>query len=398
MPDEQPVSAGVVGLGLMGTSIATCLLAAGHRVVAIDKDATRRRNLKRRVSALLRDMRREKLSAKDPASVMKNLSTSDDFGALRDCGLVIESIFENLNEKRDVLRKIEDAVPPETLIGSNTSALPVTELQRGARHPERILGIHWGEPAHILRFLEVICGAETDQRNAEKVMRLASRWRKEPTLVRRDVRGFITNRIMYAKLLHDFANGIFCGNSDWGWPTAKAYLDRAEQSPSTAVFSLLGHGTLRIARVENHLGPLSERDLDWMEHKLSESIEQGACGFSTGLMYSPGASAPFGELERLCRVVARQGKTYATHMRDYGDHLAEAVDEQLQLARKTGCRLQISHLQAVGPRNWDKQQAALDKIATAAADGIDVGFDCYPYTRGSTVLTQLLPQWAGGRH
>jgi N-acyl-D-amino-acid deacylase len=196
------------------------------------------------------------------------------------------------------------------------------------------------------------------------------------------------------KLLHDFANGIFCGDEDWEWPTAKAYLDRAEQSRSTAVFSLVGHGTLRIARVENRLGPLSERDLDWMEHKLSESLQQGACGFSTGLMYSPGASAPFEELERLCRVVARHGKTYATHMRDYGDHLAEAVDEQLQLARKTGCRLQISHLQAVGPRNWDKQGAVLDKISNAAADGIDVGFDCYPYTRGSTVLTQLLPQWA----
>jgi len=196
------------------------------------------------------------------------------------------------------------------------------------------------------------------------------------------------------KLLHDFANGIFCGNQDWGWPTAKAYLDRAEQSPATAVFSLVGHGTLRIACVENRLGPLSERDLDWMEQTLSESLQQGACGFSTGLMYSPGASAPFEELERLCRVVARHGKTYATHMRDYGDHLAEAVDEQLELARRTGCRLQISHLQAVGPRNWEKQRAVLDKIEGAAASGIDVGFDCYPYTRGSTVLTQLLPQWA----
>ncbi|PYT25328.1 MAG: 3-hydroxyacyl-CoA dehydrogenase [Acidobacteria bacterium] len=201
---EQPVPAGVVGLGLMGTSIATCLVAAGHRVVAIDKDASRRRSLKRRVSLLVRDMRRKKLLAKDPAGVLKHLSTSDDFGALRDCGIVIESIFENLNEKRNVLRKIEDAVSAEALIGSNTSALPVTELQRGAQHPERILGVHWGEPAHVLRFLEVICGAETDQRNAEKVMRLASLWKKEPTLVRRDVRGFITNRIMYAMIREAF--------------------------------------------------------------------------------------------------------------------------------------------------------------------------------------------------
>jgi dihydroorotase/N-acyl-D-amino-acid deacylase len=131
-----------------------------------------------------------------------------------------------------------------------------------------------------------------------------------------------------------------------------------------------------------------------MEQKLAELLEEGACGFSTGLMYAPGSGAAFEELERLCRVVARHGKTYATHMRDYGDHLEEAVDEQLELARRTGCRLQISHLQAVGPRNWDKQRTVLETIERAAAGGMDVGFDCYPYTRGSTVLTQLLPQWA----
>ena len=135
-----------------------------------------------------------------------------------------------------------------------------------------------------------------------------------------------------------------------------------------------------------------------MEQKLSESLEEGACGFSTGLMYSPGASAPFAELERLCRVVVRHGKTYATHMRGYGDFLVEAVEEQLQLARRTGCHLQISHFQAVGTRNWNKQAVALEKIENAVAEGLDVGFDCYPYLAGSTVLTQLLPQWslAGG--
>lgn len=196
------------------------------------------------------------------------------------------------------------------------------------------------------------------------------------------------------KLLYDFANGLFCGGTDWGWPSAKAYIERAAHSPTTTVFSLVGHGSLRIARVGHQLGALAERDSDWMEQKLSESLADGACGFSTGLMYSPGASAPFAELERLCRVVARHKKTYATHMRGYGDFLIDALDEQLQLARRTGCRLQISHFQAVGPRNWNKQAVAVEKIEKAAAEGLDVGFDCYPYIAGSTVLTQLLPQWA----
>jgi len=145
--------------------------------------------------------------------------------------------------------------------------------------------------------------------------------------------------------------------------------------------------------VGNRLGPLGERDLDAMEEKLSEAFSGGACGFSTGLMYAPGESAPLEELERLCRVVARHGKTYATHIRNYSDRLAEAVEEQIEIARHTGCRLQISHLQAVGAKNWHRQAPALEAIERAREEGIDVAFDCYPYVAGSTVLTQWLPQW-----
>jgi dihydroorotase/N-acyl-D-amino-acid deacylase len=185
--------------------------------------------------------------------------------------------------------------------------------------------------------------------------------------------------------LHEFANGIFRGGDDWGWPTARAYLDEVERRARlVGVESLVGHGTLRIACPA----------LEAMEATLDDALAEGACGFSTGLMYAPGAGAPPEELERLCRVVARRGKIYATHMRDYGFRLIEALDEQLDLARRTGCRLQISHLQAVGPANWPRQAQAVERIEAARAEGIDVAFDCYPYICGSTVLTQLLPQTA----
>jgi dihydroorotase/N-acyl-D-amino-acid deacylase len=116
-------------------------------------------------------------------------------------------------------------------------------------------------------------------------------------------------------------------------------------------------------------------------------------------MYAPGSSADAGELERLCRIVARIGKLYPTHMRSYSGGLLDAVREQLDLARATGCRLQISHLQAAGRANWGSQQRALDAIEAARAEGVDVEFDIYPYQCGSTVLTQWLPKWAleGGR-
>ena len=74
--------------------------------------------------------------------------------------------------------------------------------------------------------------------------------------------------------------------------------------------------------------------------------------------------------------------------------LLEAVDEQIRLARESGCRLEISHLQAVGRANWHKQEQALEKIEKARQEGVDVGFDIYPYLAGSTMLTQFLPQSA----
>ncbi|MFN7993279.1 MAG: amidohydrolase family protein [Bryobacteraceae bacterium] len=194
--------------------------------------------------------------------------------------------------------------------------------------------------------------------------------------------------------LREFANGIFCGDETWGWKSAAGYLAEVERRATlTGAVSLVGHGTLRIFQAGHRLGALSERDLQTMEGALDEALAQGAAGLSTGLMYSPGESAPFEELERLCRVVARRGKIYTSHIRDYAARLPEAVEEQLELARRTGCRLQISHLQAVGPGNWPKQAAAIEKIEEARAGGLDVAFDCYPYVAGSTVLTQLLPQW-----
>ena len=190
--------------------------------------------------------------------------------------------------------------------------------------------------------------------------------------------------------LHEFANGILHGGDAWGWDSAAEYLAAAETASNLIhVESLVGHGSLRIAFAGMRSGPLSAAELDGMEGALDESLAAGACGFSTGLMYSPGESAPFAELERLCRVVARRGKIYATHMRDYGFRLIEAVDEQIELARRTGCRLQISHLQAVGEANWTRQAPALERIERARDEGIDIAFDCYPYVAGSTVLTPV---------
>lgn len=199
----------------------------------------------------------------------------------------------------------------------------------------------------------------------------------------------------HAQALRDFANGIFCGHSAWEFQSAKDYFTQVEKSSTVLeVQSLAGHGSLRVGLFGNRQDALTDTEIERMTGALDEILAAGSCGFSTGLMYAPGSGAPFEELEALCRVVAKRDKLYATHMRSYSFGLIEAIDEQLDLARRTGCRLQISHLQAVGRANWDKQRTALDRLEKARREGIDVEFDIYPYQAGSSVLTQLLPQWA----
>ena len=123
---------------------------------------------------------------------------------LKDHEVVIESIIESVEEKKKVYRQLETVLSPTAIIGSNTSAIPVTVLQQGLQHPERLLGIHWAEPAHITRFMEVICGTASDLTYAHTMITLAEQWGKEPSLLRKDIRGFITNRIMYAMLREAF--------------------------------------------------------------------------------------------------------------------------------------------------------------------------------------------------
>ncbi|MBI4904068.1 MAG: D-aminoacylase [Acidobacteria bacterium] len=194
--------------------------------------------------------------------------------------------------------------------------------------------------------------------------------------------------------IYQYGRGILAGKERWGWPSAAAYLEHVKQHARLAtVFSLVGHGSLRTAHMGARQEAASQKEMDAMEGDLADALDAGACGFSTGLMYAPGSGAPREELIRLLKVVEKRGKIYTTHMRSYAFQLIESTEEQIELARETGCRLQISHFQAVGRANWAKQAPAIELIEKARKDGIDVEWDSYPYLAGSTVLTQLLPQW-----
>jgi 3-hydroxybutyryl-CoA dehydrogenase len=202
--DEVAVTAGVAGLGLMGTSIVAALLAAGHRVIGLTRSLAKRSNSHAIILERLDEMKAAGALSSDPAALIERLRLTEDYADLAGCRVVIESIIEDLPAKKEALAKIEASIAPDALIGSNTSAIPVSILQAGTLHPERILGIHWAEPAHVTRFMEIVCGDRTAREYADWAVRLARAWGKEPTLVKRDIRGFITNRLMYAMLREAF--------------------------------------------------------------------------------------------------------------------------------------------------------------------------------------------------
>jgi 3-hydroxybutyryl-CoA dehydrogenase len=185
-------------MGLMGTSIATCLLAAGHPVVGIDVSNKQLGAARRKIGPLLREMKREGLLKSDPNKALRRLTLSADYASLRGVELVLESTVEDIAIKKQVFRKIEESVSAAVIIGSNTSAIPISLFQKDALHPGRFVAIHWSEPAHVSRFLEVACGEQTRPAVARRVIALAANWDKEPALLRRDIRGFISNRCAYA--------------------------------------------------------------------------------------------------------------------------------------------------------------------------------------------------------
>ncbi|WP_343703769.1 3-hydroxyacyl-CoA dehydrogenase family protein [Chitinophaga sp.] len=201
---------GVVGLGLMGSSIVVSLLMAGHAVKAIAPLPEDMEAGPRRIREQLLYCKAAGLLEGAVEDCLVRLTITDDYGALRGCSLLQECVIEKVEIKEQVYRKMAAATPENPVIVSNTSAIPISTLQLLVPAPERFLGLHWAEPAYATRFLEITCGALTTPEHAEWVFALAHQWGKEPTLLRKDIRGFITNRLMYAvyrEVLHLVAKG-----------------------------------------------------------------------------------------------------------------------------------------------------------------------------------------------
>lgn len=200
----QDIIVGVVGLGLMGKSIAACLLAAGHRVIGLDSEAGRRAEATPAIREMLAELSGEGSLAEPVDVVLDRFVVTGEMKDFAPCRIAFEVVTEDAVRKQQVFAALEAVLAADAVIASNTSAIPITLLQHGMAHPERLVGVHWAEPAHLTRFLEIISGAATAPEIGEQLHALATHWGKEPSLVRRDIRGFVANRIMYAMIREAF--------------------------------------------------------------------------------------------------------------------------------------------------------------------------------------------------
>lgn len=162
---------------------------------------------------------------------------------------------------------------------------------------------------------------------------------------------------------------------------------------ATNLAPLLGHGTLRGAAMGFDDRPPTDDELTLMVRLATEAFEQGAFGFSTGLIYAPGMYATSGEIAEIAGVAGRFGAPYVTHMRDEADHVDTSIREALAVGEAAG-GVQISHHKLAGRPNWGRSTQTLAMLDRARAAGRDVSIDVYPYTAGSTLLHALLPPWA----
>lgn len=277
--NQSPVA--VIGMGLMGRSIAACLLAAGHNVTGVTDNLEASSGVSERIRALLAEMAEEGLLTESTQTATERFRLTAELLDIADAEIVFESVTEDLSVKRKLLQRVEQVVAPNCIIATNTSAIPVSLMQEGTTHPERILGLHWDEPAHITRFMEIIPGKATAPEYLDRVSELALTWGKEPSKLRKEIRGFITNRISYAMFREA------CHLVDSGVCTVED-VDRSLRNdvgwwiPFAGPFRYMDlMGVAGYHRVMHDLLP-DLADSHAVPKLMREVVESGGCGISNG--------------------------------------------------------------------------------------------------------------------
>jgi len=200
--------------------------------------------------------------------------------------------------------------------------------------------------------------------------------------------------------VHMGVTTVVTGNCGSSAVNVSRFFDAVEGGrPAVNVGTLIGHGSVRSKVMGQADRPPTEAELRSMEEIVARGMDDGALGLSSGLIYTPGAYAGADELVSLARVSASRGGVYATHIRDEGPGVFDAIGEAIRVGEQAHVPVEISHFKITSKNLWDKSDETLRLVSEARERGLAVTVDQYAYTASSTSLDVLLPDWvrAGGR-
>ena len=198
------------------------------------------------------------------------------------------------------------------------------------------------------------------------------------------------------KLLADYLNP----SAPWLPFREMDFHEYLNSFPKTSVNAgmLVGHNTLRLMAMGMAQRAPSDLEFEHMKEMLTEALEAGALGMSSGLFTSPGSYASPDELKSLAKILESHQASYFTHLRDESSGVLDALEEAIEIGRSSRVHVQVVHFKCSGIDNWGKTQKALEMMRQARSEGVAIDCDAYPYTAGSNPLKNILPQWvqAGG--
>jgi 3-hydroxybutyryl-CoA dehydrogenase len=200
MKVEDIKKVSVIGFGTMGTGITQTIAQAGYEVIASDvADDLLKRGLemiKNGPFGLEKAVQKGKITKEQADAVLSRIKVTTDLAeAVKDADFVIEAVFENLDAKKKIFLEIDKSAPRHAIIVSNTSTLSITAMASATSRPEKVAGMHFFNPANVMKLVEVIRGVLTSDETVETVKGLAERLGKTPIVVNRDIPGFVANRI-----------------------------------------------------------------------------------------------------------------------------------------------------------------------------------------------------------
>lgn len=187
---------GVIGLGIMGAGIAQVAASSRFRVVAVDAFQQAIDKARHVMDRSLTKFKEKGKLGESPQEIMERITWSQNIEDLAGADFVIESVSEILELKREVLARADALCRPEATFASNTSQFSITSLAAATNRAQRFIGMHWFNPAVIMKLIEVVCGMETAHETLDSTLDLCKRLGKEPVVCKKDTAGFITTRML----------------------------------------------------------------------------------------------------------------------------------------------------------------------------------------------------------